>query len=121
MNSEKLTLALLCIVQSQIRQPIVMWLSGLHSPKSYLTSLLQLACRKYGWLIERSEFYTSVTRWTCESEVQREPDVVSMRYIKTTIKNPPTYNLPNLAWVQYFNSVVIYMPCKLIFLKNICK
>ncbi|VVC32081.1 Dynein heavy chain, domain-2,Dynein heavy chain domain,Dynein heavy chain, domain-1,Dynein heavy chain, P- [Cinara cedri] len=59
---------------SQIREPLVMWLSGLHAPKSYLTSLIQSACRKYGWSIEHSMFYTSVTRWTCESEVQREPD-----------------------------------------------
>jgi len=67
------------VYQSQIREPLVMWLSGLHSPKSYLTSLIQLACRKYGWSIEHSMFYTSVTQWTCESEVQREPDAVSMK------------------------------------------
>lgn len=66
--------------QSQIREPLVMWLSGLHAPKSYLISLIQLACRKYGWSIEHSMFHTSVTRWTCESEVQREPDAVSIKF-----------------------------------------
>ena len=43
--------------------PLVIWLSGLHIPESYLTALVQTTCRKYGWPLDRSTLYTSVTKY----------------------------------------------------------
>jgi dynein heavy chain len=34
-------------------EPVVMWLSGLHIPESYLTALVQLTCRKNQWALDR--------------------------------------------------------------------
>ncbi|KAM3182244.1 hypothetical protein ACTXT7_012779 [Hymenolepis weldensis] len=39
----------------------VMWLSGLHLPQSYLTALIQKACRKNGWALDKCTMSTSVT------------------------------------------------------------
>ena len=38
-----------------------MWLSGLHLPQSYLTALVQKACRKNGWALDKCTMSTSVT------------------------------------------------------------
>jgi len=51
-----------------------MWLSGLHIPESYLTALIQAACRKNGWPLDRSTLYTTVTGFVSESEItERTP------------------------------------------------
>ncbi|KAL5105240.1 Dynein heavy chain 10 axonemal [Taenia crassiceps] len=42
-------------------EPPVMWLSGLHLPQSYLTALVQKACRKNGWALDKCTMSTSVT------------------------------------------------------------
>ncbi|MBN3296580.1 DYH10 protein, partial [Amia calva] len=55
------------------REPIVMWLSGLHIPESYLTALVQATCRKNGWPLDRSTLYTEVTRYRSEEEVTERP------------------------------------------------
>ncbi|VDO04672.1 unnamed protein product [Rodentolepis nana] len=39
----------------------VMWLSGLHLPQSYLTALIQKACRKNGWALDKCTMSTFVT------------------------------------------------------------
>lgn len=54
--------------------PIVMWLSGLHIPESYLTALVQIACRKNGWPLDRSTLYTAVTKYKTQDEVEDRPD-----------------------------------------------
>ncbi|KAK2902109.1 hypothetical protein Q8A73_011855 [Channa argus] len=54
-------------------EPKVMWLSGLHIPESYLTALVQAACRKNGWPLERSALYTQVTQYCSEEEVSDRP------------------------------------------------
>lgn len=41
-------------------EPNVMWLSGLHIPESYLTALVQAACRRRNWPLDRSTLYTKV-------------------------------------------------------------
>lgn len=46
------------------REPVVMWLSGLHIPESYLSALVQTTCRKRGWPLDKSTLYTLVTRHT---------------------------------------------------------
>nr|CAH8833596.1 unnamed protein product [Trichobilharzia regenti] len=42
-------------------EPAVMWLSGLHLPQSYITALIQKACRKYGWALDKCAIQTTVT------------------------------------------------------------
>ncbi|XP_019718448.1 dynein heavy chain 10, axonemal-like [Hippocampus comes] len=54
-------------------EPKVMWLSGLHIPESYLTALVQAACRKNGWPLDLSTLYTEVTRFREEEEVNDRP------------------------------------------------
>uniref|UniRef100_A0A3Q0RTU3 Uncharacterized protein n=1 Tax=Amphilophus citrinellus TaxID=61819 RepID=A0A3Q0RTU3_AMPCI len=44
-------------------EPKVMWLSGLHIPESYLTALVQAACRKNGWPLDLSTLYSEVTQY----------------------------------------------------------
>ncbi|XP_058060896.1 dynein axonemal heavy chain 10 [Anopheles bellator] len=55
-------------------EPLVMWLSGLHVPESYLTALVQIACRKNNWPLDRSTLYTSVTRFLREDEIEERPE-----------------------------------------------
>jgi len=43
-------------------EPKVMWLSGLHTPESYLTALIQATCRSKGWALDKSIMYTVVTK-----------------------------------------------------------
>lgn len=50
-----------------------MWLSGLHIPESYLTALVQAACRKNGWPLDLSTLYTQVTQYSSEEEVPERP------------------------------------------------
>ncbi|XP_055020703.1 dynein axonemal heavy chain 10 [Boleophthalmus pectinirostris] len=54
-------------------EPKVMWLSGLHIPESYLTALVQTACRRNGWPLDRSTLYTQVTQYRSEDEVPDRP------------------------------------------------
>ncbi|XP_062874230.1 dynein axonemal heavy chain 10 [Trichomycterus rosablanca] len=54
-------------------EPLVMWLSGLHIPESYLTALVQATCRKNGWPLDRSTLYTHVTQYSTEEEVHERP------------------------------------------------
>lgn len=53
-----------------IGEPLVMWLSGLHVPESYLTAIVQVACRKNGWPLDHSTLYTTVTQFTHEDDVE---------------------------------------------------
>uniref|UniRef100_A0A1A8GI94 Dynein, axonemal, heavy chain 10 n=1 Tax=Nothobranchius korthausae TaxID=1143690 RepID=A0A1A8GI94_9TELE len=54
-------------------EPKVIWLAGLHIPESYLTALVQAACRKNGWPLDRSTLYTKVTPFRSEVEVTDRP------------------------------------------------
>uniref|UniRef100_A0A182TQL6 AAA+ ATPase domain-containing protein n=1 Tax=Anopheles melas TaxID=34690 RepID=A0A182TQL6_9DIPT len=58
-------------------EPLVMWLSGLHIPESYLTALVQIACRKNNWPLDRSTLFTSVTRFQREDEIEERPKAVN--------------------------------------------
>ena len=51
-------------------EPKVMWLSGLHTPETYLAALVQAACKDKGWALDRSTLYTKVTRHTDVAQVQ---------------------------------------------------
>ncbi|XP_063753564.1 dynein axonemal heavy chain 10 [Eleginops maclovinus] len=54
-------------------EPKVMWLSGLHIPESYLTALVQTACRKNCWPLDLSTLYTEVTQYRSEDEISDRP------------------------------------------------
>ncbi|KAK9522770.1 hypothetical protein VZT92_019216 [Zoarces viviparus] len=54
-------------------EPKVMWLSGLQNPESYLTAVVQSACRKNGWPLELYTLHTQVTQYRSEDEVSDEP------------------------------------------------
>jgi dynein heavy chain len=44
-------------------EPMVIWLSGLHVPESYLTALVQTTCRRKNWPLDKSTLYTQVTKY----------------------------------------------------------
>lgn len=54
-------------------EPIVMWLSGLHVPESYITALVQASCRKNGWPLDRSTLYTVVSEYTDSKQITERP------------------------------------------------
>lgn len=77
-------------------EPLVMWLSGLHIPQSYLTALvqvsvcivapfaipsirspLQIACRRNAWPLDRSTLFTYVTKFADPDDVEERPVTVS--------------------------------------------
>lgn len=53
-----------------------MWLAGLHVPESYLTAIVQKACRKNGWSLDHSTLYTTVTEYTDKDDVENSPNTV---------------------------------------------
>lgn len=66
--------SVLCLHQVEDGEPKVMWLSGLHIPESYLTALVQAACRKNGWPLDLSTLYTQVTQFHSDEEITDKPD-----------------------------------------------
>ncbi|XP_059059014.1 dynein axonemal heavy chain 10 [Achroia grisella] len=56
-----------------IEEPVVVWLSGLHIPESYLIAHVQIACRLYTWPLDRSTQFTRVTRWTSADDIEERP------------------------------------------------
>ncbi|KAH8295402.1 hypothetical protein KR018_010894 [Drosophila ironensis] len=54
-------------------EPLVMWLSGLHIPQSYLTALVQIACRRNAWPLDRSTLFTYVTKFADPDDVEERP------------------------------------------------
>ncbi|EUB64627.1 Dynein heavy chain 10, axonemal [Echinococcus granulosus] len=51
-------------------EPIVIWLSGLHVPESYLSAVVQSACRRNAWPLDKSVIVTTVTEYTDEEAVE---------------------------------------------------
>jgi hypothetical protein len=64
------------VLQVASGDPMVMWLSGLHAPESFLGALVQIACRMNGWPLERSTFYTRITTYMDVDDVDKRPDQV---------------------------------------------
>jgi dynein heavy chain len=54
-------------------EPSAIWLSGLHIPESYLTALVQAACRRNKWALDKSTLYTEVTTFTKPEEIREKP------------------------------------------------
>ena len=53
-------------------EPVVMWLSGLHIPESYLTALVQASCRIKQWALDKSTLYTVVLKSTDPKEFKKK-------------------------------------------------
>ena len=68
-----------------------MWLSGLHIPESYLTALIQAACRKNGWPLDRSTLYTTVTEFVSSDDVLEKPSTGC--YVKGLYLEGASWNL----------------------------
>lgn len=62
-------------------EPLVMWLSGLHVPESFLTALVQIACRKNNWPLDRSTLFTIVTDFADPHDVEERPESVSHNWL----------------------------------------
>lgn len=56
----------------EIEEPKVMWLSGLATPESYLTALVQTTCRAKGWALDKSIMYTIVTKEKDSSKIKKK-------------------------------------------------
>ncbi|PRP82215.1 dynein-1-alpha heavy chain, flagellar inner arm I1 complex, partial [Planoprotostelium fungivorum] len=50
-------------------EPKVIWLSGLHVPESFLKALIQTACRKNGWPLDKTTLFTEVTSFKSPDEI----------------------------------------------------
>lgn len=50
-------------------EPVVMWLSGLHIPESFLSALVQTTCRDKGWPLDKSTLYTVVTKYAAGTDL----------------------------------------------------
>ncbi|XP_076380407.1 dynein heavy chain at 89D [Megalopta genalis] len=55
-------------------EPIVLWLAGLHIPETYLAALVQMACRRNSWSLDRSLTYTAVSRHIRVEQVEERPE-----------------------------------------------
>jgi dynein heavy chain len=53
-------------------EPAVMWLSGLQIPETYTAALVQSACRRKGWPLDKSTLYSQVTRFVKAEEVEEK-------------------------------------------------
>lgn len=56
------------------QEPLVMWISGLHIPQSYLTALVQFTCRKKKWALDKSTLYTIVTNYPSADQIKKRPE-----------------------------------------------
>ncbi|KAI4497255.1 hypothetical protein M0802_007739 [Mischocyttarus mexicanus] len=59
---------------SGANEPIVMWLSGLHVPETYLAALVQITCRRNNWPLDHSLIYTTVTKFTKVDAIEEKPE-----------------------------------------------
>ncbi|KAG9396016.1 Dynein heavy chain and region D6 of dynein motor [Carpediemonas membranifera] len=55
------------------KEPVCIWLPGLHIPESYITALVQTACRAKGWPLDRSTLTTVVTTIQNPAEITERP------------------------------------------------
>ena len=54
-------------------EPAVMWLSGLHTPETYIAALVQSASRDKGWSLDKTTLYTKLTKLTNPAQVPEKP------------------------------------------------
>ena len=59
---------------SEKGEPIVMWLSGLHVPESFLSAHVQITCRNKGWALDKSTKITEMTEFVLPSDIKEMPE-----------------------------------------------
>jgi len=72
-------------------EPKVMWLSGLHTPGSYLKAIIQITSRKKGWALDKVDTYTVVTKFFSPDEIKERPEhgcYISGLYLEGAEWNP---------------------------------
>jgi dynein heavy chain, axonemal len=52
--------------------PIVLWLSGLRVPESYLTAIIQTTCKKYKWPLDRTTLFTKITKYNSIEQISKK-------------------------------------------------
>jgi len=55
-------------------EPAVMWLSGLHIPETYLTAVIQTACRNNCWPLDKTSLITSATHFMDAKDLKERED-----------------------------------------------
>ncbi|KAJ2948630.1 hypothetical protein O0L34_g7885 [Tuta absoluta] len=82
-----------------IEEPVVIWLSGLHIPESYLIAHVQIACRLYTWPLDKSTQFTRVTQWLTVDEIEERPEPVSSVCARVTCVHDVTHcDLCSCTW-----------------------
>ena len=51
-------------------EPIVVWLSGIMVPDSFIAALVQTTCRKYKWPLDKSSIFTRVTEYVNHEDIK---------------------------------------------------
>lgn len=59
---------------------MVLWMAGLHIPETYLAALVQVACRRNNWPLDKSTLYTRVTEFTDPDDIEYRPEAVSVNF-----------------------------------------
>jgi dynein heavy chain, axonemal len=87
-------------------EPLVMWLSGLHVPESFLTALVQIACRKNNWPLDRSTLFTIVTDFADPDDVEeRSETVINFRHnFYFSRRYPLLIKQREIQWNRYFQN-----------------
>jgi len=65
------------MLQAAGNEPIVLWLSGLHVPETYLAALVQMHCRRNNWPLDRCVIYTTMTNFTNPDDIEERSDHVN--------------------------------------------
>jgi dynein heavy chain len=93
-------------------EPIVMWLSGLSIPETFLAAVVQTTCRRKMWPLDKSTLYTKVTQYIHEEEIlERLQDgcYISGAYIEGAawdvvksrlVKQPPKILIQEMPVIQ---------------------
>lgn len=57
---------------------MILWISGLHIPETYLAALVQVCCRRNNWPLDRSTLYTRVTEYLDPLDIEERPEQVGI-------------------------------------------
>ena len=60
--------------KTQTKDPVVIWLSGLHIPETFLAAMVQTTCRRKKWPLDKSTLFTQVTKIKDDASTIRSLD-----------------------------------------------
>ncbi|CAF1458544.1 unnamed protein product [Adineta steineri] len=82
-------------------------LSGLHVPESYLAAIMQIAARKNQWSLDRTTFYTHVTKWQNINDID-EP-IQNICLIEGLYLEGARWDIENNCLIEQTNKQLIQM------------